>query len=285
VGHPAHELILQWYSAHRRDLPWRKTTPYGVMVSEFMLQQTPVARVLPVWVRWMDQWPTPSALASASGGEVIRMWDRLGYPRRALRLHAAAQVIVEQHAGEVPRDEQALLGLPGIGEYTAAAIRAFAFDEGDVVLDTNVRRLLARLIAGTSQAAPTINTAERSLAHSLLPVRNAHQWAAATMELGAVVCKSRSPECPSCPVSEICAWRNAGYPTSPTQSRTQAWTGTDRQCRGVIMALLRGSHSPVSRSHIEAAWSDALQSERCLNALIRDGLVELVADQSYALPS
>ena len=145
-----HEPVLEWYDVHQRDLPWRRPEagPWAVMVSEYMLQQTPVARVLPAYDAWLRRWPTPVALAAEAPGEAVRMWGKLGYPRRALRLHAAATDIVARHGGAVPTDHAELLALPGVGDYTAAAIAVFGHGQRHVVLDTNVRRVLARAVAG-----------------------------------------------------------------------------------------------------------------------------------------
>ena len=197
-----HRVILDWYDRNARDLPWRDPacTPWGVLVSEVMLQQTPVARVLPAWHRWMDRWSTPAALAAEPPGEAIRMWDRLGYPRRALRLHAAATAVVERHGGQVPADHDALLALPGVGGYTAAAVASFAFGARHAVLDTNVRRVLARVVTGTRYPPPALTAGERALAERLLPAApSAPRWGVATMELGALVCTARSPRCGECP--------------------------------------------------------------------------------------
>ena len=187
-----HDAVLDWYDDHARDLPWRgaSATPWSVMVSEFMLQQTPVARVLPVHAAWLDRWPTPASLAEDPTGEAVRMWGRLGYPRRALRLHAAATAIVERHDGEVPASYDDLLALPGIGDYTAAAIASFAFGHRHVVLDTNVRRVLTRAVSGRELPAPAVTRGERDIATTLLPddPATAATWAVATMELGALVC-------------------------------------------------------------------------------------------------
>ena len=143
---PLEKPIVNWFKKNKRDLPWRTATPWGVMVSEYMLQQTPVNRVLPKWIEWMERWPTPKDLAAATPAQVITAWGRLGYPRRALRLHAAAQIIAEDFNNEVPEDELTLQQLPGIGEYTAAAIAAFAFDQRSLVMDVNIRRVLTRVI-------------------------------------------------------------------------------------------------------------------------------------------
>ncbi len=279
--------LIAWFDAAARNLPWRRdTSPWSVMVSEFMLQQTPVSRVLPVFDAWMRRWPTPAALAADPPGEAVRAWGRLGYPRRALRLHAAATAIVEKHGGEVPPDRDALHALPGVGDYTASAVASFAFGGRHPVLDTNVRRVLARVIEGVALPAPSVTAAERVLAESLMPEQDAHRWAAATMELGAVVCTARAPRCGDCPVADHCRWRAAGYPDHDGPPRRgQAWAGTDRQVRGRLMAVLRAADGPVPLDAFEAAWDDADQRDRCLHTLVVDGLVEPVKDGMFALPS
>jgi A/G-specific adenine glycosylase len=282
-----HEEILSWFDRTARDLPWRRNaSPWAVMVSEFMLQQTPVSRVLPVYEAWLDRWPTPAALADESPGEAVRAWGRLGYPRRALRLHAAATAIVERHDGEVPDSLDALLALPGVGAYTAGAISSFAFGRREVVLDTNVRRVFARAIGGEQFPPATVTTAERDLATAVLPVRDAHRWAAATMELGALVCTARAPRCDECPVADLCRWRAADYPAYDGPARRgQAWHGTDRQCRGRLMAVLRDAPGPVPKTALDLVWPDAPQRERALDGLVADGLVEPLGDDTFALPS
>ena len=279
--------LITWFDATARDLPWRRdTSPWSVMVSEFMLQQTPVSRVLPVFDAWMRRWPTPAALAAESPGEALRAWGRLGYPRRALRLHAAATAIVEKHGGEVPSERDALLALPGVGDYTASAIASFAFGGRLPVLDTNVRRVFARVIEGVAFPSASVTVAERSLADSLMPDDDAHRWAAATMELGAVVCTARAPRCGDCPVADHCRWRAAGYPEHDGPPRRgQAWAGTDRQVRGRLMAVLREADGPVTRATLDDAWDDPEQRERCLHTLVVDGLVEPLPDQLFALPA
>lgn len=286
--HPSglHEHIVSWFDAHARVLPWRSDpAPWAVMVSEFMLQQTPVVRVLPVFEAWMQRWPTPADLAADSTGEAVRAWGRLGYPRRALRLHAAATAIVKLHSGEVPSDRADLLALPGVGDYTAGAIASFAFGDRQVVLDTNVRRVFARVVTGAQFPADAVTAAERDLARELLPATGAHRWAAATMELGAVVCTARSPRCGACPVAELCRWRAAGFPEHDGPARRgQAWSGTDRQCRGRLMAVLRDNVDPVPRTALEGVWSDEQQRERCLDSLVADGLVEPIDGDLFTLP-
>lgn len=285
-----HVPVLGWYDEHARDLPWRSpsASPWSVMVSEFMLQQTPVARVLPVHAAWLTRWPTPAALAGESTGEAVRMWGRLGYPRRALRLHAAASAIVAEHGGEVPAAYGELLALPGIGDYTAAAIASFAFGQRHVVLDTNVRRVFARAVSGVEFPPASVTRAERDLATELLPADDstAATWAVAVMELGALVCTARDPSCDACPVAGRCAWLAAGRPAHDGPPRRgQAWDGTDRQCRGRIMAVLRDAHGPVHSSRIDAVWPDATQRDRCLAGLVADRLVEAAGPSTYALPS
>lgn len=271
--------LLAWFDEHARVLPWRAPdrTPWGVLVSEVMLQQTPVSRVEPAWRAWLARWPTPGALAAASPADVLHAWDRLGYPRRALRLHACAQAIVARHGGEVPDDEGALLALPGVGAYTAAAVRAFAFGRRAVVLDTNVRRVLARHAMGAALPAPAQTAAEVALADRLTPPDDAGaaRWALATMELGALVCTARSPRCEACPLASSCAWLAAGRPPDEHAHRRhgQPWAGTDRQVRGRVMALLREGIGPVPADAVAAVWPDARQLTRCVEALVADGLV------------
>lgn len=284
-----HAAILDWYDTHARDLPWRapSASVWSVMVSEFMLQQTPVVRVLPVHTGWLERWPAPADLAAEPAGEAVRSWGRLGYPRRALRLHAAATAIVAQHGGEVPTDHGDLLALPGVGDYTAAAIAVFAHGQRHVVLDTNVRRVLTRLIEGKEFPGASVTRAERDLAERSLPRDNAMAatWSVAVMELGALVCTANNPSCERCPVADACAWRAAGYPAYDGPARkAQAWAGTDRQCRGRLLAVVRDSDGPVHRSRLETAWSEGEQRDRCLASLVADGLLILASAGTYALP-
>ncbi|GAA4362367.1 A/G-specific adenine glycosylase [Nocardioides caricicola] len=280
--------MLQWYDEHARELPWRgpSASAWSVMVSEFMLQQTPVARVLPVHEQWLSRWPSPADLAAEPSGEAVRAWGRLGYPRRALRLHAAATAIVQRHGGEVPEEYDDLRALPGIGDYTAAAIATFAYGRRHVVLDTNVRRVFARAIQGVQFPAPAVTKAEREVALAVLPgEEDAPTWSVAVMELGALVCTAASPRCADCPIAGLCAWRSAGHPAYDGPPRkTQAWAGTDRQCRGRLLAVLRDSDGPVHRSRLDAAWSDEGQRVRCLASLVEDGLLVHAAPDVYALP-
>jgi len=284
-----HGPVLAWYDQHARDLPWRSptATPWSVMVSEFMLQQTPVARVLPVHEAWLQRWPDPACLAAEPAGEAVRAWGRLGYPRRALRLHAAATAIVEQHGGVVPSSYDDLLALPGIGDYTAAAIATFAYGRRHVVLDTNVRRVLARVATGAELPAASVTKGERVLAADLLPEDEptAATWSVAVMELGALVCTASSPKCDSCPVADLCAWRRAGHPAyDGPPRRVQTWAGTDRQCRGRLLAVLREAEGEVTAARLDAVWDDDLQRARSLAGLVHDGLVVLTPRGTYALP-
>jgi A/G-specific adenine glycosylase len=283
------ERTRAWFAVHRRDLPWREPTAgaWAVMVSEFMLQQTPVVRVLPVYETWIARWPSPAALAAEEPGEAVRAWGRLGYPRRALRLHAAATAIVEQHGGAVPADYTDLRALPGVGEYTAAAIASFAFGRRATVLDTNVRRVLARAFSGVEFPADSLTAAERSLAETVLPQTedDASAWAAASMELGALVCTAKTPKCVQCPIIELCAWHAAGRPAHDGPPRRgQTYAGTDRQARGRLLAVLREATRPVDEAAFEPAWRPAEQRERALAGLLADGLAVKLADGRYRLP-
>lgn len=283
-------IVLDWFAQHGRDLPWRdpECSPWGVYLSEVMSQQTPVARVQPVWERWLERWPNPAALAADSPGEAVRMWDRLGYPRRALRLWESAKVMVEQHDGQVPRDHDQLLALPGVGPYTAAAVASFAFGDPRTVIDTNIRRVLVRTTQGVQYPAASLTAAESRLADASMPTDpdEANRWNAASMELGALICTARSPDCEACPVSHLCAWQLAGRPAHAGPARRgQAWHGTDRQVRGRIVQLLRESPDPRPRGDLDSAWpDDTSKVERCLAGLIGDGLVEPV-EGGYALPA
>ena len=285
-----HEAMLRWYDAHARELPWRgeQATPWSVMVSEFMLQQTPVGRVEPVHRQWLEAWPTPTDLASAPSGEAVRAWGRLGYPRRALRLHAAATAIVERHGGQVPSSYDDLLALPGVGDYTAAAIATFGFGRRHAVLDTNVRRVLARLVGGSELPPVAATAAEKRLAERLLPTdeADAAAWSISLMELGALVCTAARPRCDACPVADRCVWRAAGYPAYDGPPRkAQTWAGTDRQCRGRLLAVVRDAEGAVPKTRLDLAWDDHAQRRRCLASLLTDGLlVELPAGEVYALP-
>jgi A/G-specific adenine glycosylase len=280
--------VLGWYAAHARDLPWRRpgASPWSVLVSEIMLQQTPVARVLPAHAAWLERWPTPASLAADAPGDAIRQWGRLGYPRRALWLHAGAKILTDEHCGRVPASVQALRELPGVGGYTAAAVASFAFGQRHAVLDTNVRRVLARLVRGEQLPPRSASAAEVRLAESLLPEapRRAARWSVAVMELGALVCTAARPDCASCPVAPQCAWHRAGHPAGAARRAAQRYAGTDRQCRGRMLAVLRDAAEPVPAGRLEVAWPDRPQQARALSTLVADGLAVALDDHMYALP-
>ncbi len=283
-----HAPVLAWYDDHARELPWRGpgATPWAVMVSEFMLQQTPVARVLPVFESWMATWPTPSALAAAPSGEAVRSWGRLGYPRRALRLHAAAVAITEDHDGQVPPGYAELIALPGVGDYTASAIASFAFGASHAVLDTNVRRVLGRAVTGVELPPASVTKAERAVAETLVPQEDPATWAVAVMELGALVCTAARPRCDACPISSLCAWNTSGRPAYDGPARrAQTWAGTDRQVRGRLLAVLREAEGSVARERLDAVWSDGGQRDRALSSLLVDGLVVRTPEDRFTLPA
>jgi A/G-specific adenine glycosylase len=289
---PAMSLVtplLAWYGRAARDLPWRApdVSPWGVLVSEMMLQQTPVARVLPAYAAWMQRWPDPASLATDAPGEAVRMWGRLGYPRRALRLHACAVAICDRFGGVLPGDVDALLELPGVGAYTARAVAAFAFGRRAPVVDTNVRRVVARAVGGQGAAGPPAPARDQDAVAALLPREPAvaARFSVALMELGALVCVAGQPRCGGCPIADRCAWRAAGYPAyaGPT-TRPQRFAGTDRQVRGLLMAVLRDSSQPVEQPRLDAVWADAGQRQRALDSLVLDGLVDPLPDGRYALP-
>jgi len=280
--------VLSWYASHARELPWRQpdASPWAILVSEIMLQQTPVARVLPAYEAWLARWPDPRSLAQFPPGDAVRQWGRLGYPRRALRLHAAARIITERHAGQVPRSTDALAALPGVGSYTAAAVASFAFGQRHAVLDTNVRRVLARLVRGQEFPARSTSAAETRLAEALLPAgrREAARWSVAVMELGALVCTATRPRCASCPVAPDCAWRLAGSPAGARPRAAPRYQGSDRQCRGSLLVVLRDAGGPVPAADLTAAWPDHQQLARALDGLVADGLAEPLADGRFVLP-
>lgn len=276
---PVQTELALWFGRNARDLPWRRsgTSAWGVLLSEVMSQQTPVARVAPLWQRWMDRWPTPADVAGAPRAQILKEWANLGYPRRALRLHECAGVITAQYGGEVPSTVEELRALPGIGEYTAAAVVAFAFGRRSTVVDTNVRRVLARVVEGKALPSPSYSAVERRLAQSLVPHGDdeAALWAVSSMEFGALICTARAPQCGLCPVQKHCAWRLAGYPVDEHADarRPQRFEGTDRQVRGKVMRYLR-DNGFAQRRELDGVWPDAAQLESCIVSLIVDGLIE-----------
>jgi A/G-specific adenine glycosylase len=288
MGTALADLTIAWFEENARDLPWRHPSAgaWGVLVSEFMLQQTPVVRVEPVWRSWMTRWPTPADLAAEPAAEAIRAWGRLGYPRRAIRLHACAVAIRDGHDGKVPSGVEQLLALPGIGAYTARAVVAFAYGQRTPVVDTNVRRMVARAVTGAADAGPATTLADLTLVESLLPPEPARaaRASAAFMELGALLCTARSPRCHDCPLWSCCAWRLSGQPpaTGPSR-RPQTYAGTDRQVRGELLAILRDATGPVPLSRLDLAWPTAEQRDRALSSLVTDGLLVEHSDGWYAL--
>jgi A/G-specific adenine glycosylase len=284
-----HERVNGWYAREGRDLPWRRAdcSAWGVFVSEVMAQQTPLSRVEPAWREWMQRWPTPAALAAAAPGDAVRAWGRLGYPRRALRLHEAATAMVERHGGRVPSAPAQLRALPGVGAYTAAAVSCFAFGIPEVVVDTNVRRVQARAIGGKAFPHRTLTRAESDLARDCMPEDrgSANTWNVAVMELGALVCVARAPRCQDCPIADLCRWNVAGRPAyDGPPRRGQPWRGTDRQVRGELLRRLREAHAAVALALLSDAADDPAQVMRCLDSLVADGLVEPLADDRYRLP-
>ncbi|MET0903595.1 MAG: A/G-specific adenine glycosylase [Acidimicrobiales bacterium] len=269
--------VLGWWEEQRRDLPWRQTRdPWAVLVCEVMAQQTQVARVAERWRPFLDRFPTPSALAEVPVAEAIRWWSGLGYNRRAVALHRAAQAVVRDHDGRLPNDLHALLALPGIGPYTARAVLVFAFEADLGVVDTNTARILARWAGRRRRAAEAQAAADHAV-----PSGRAWAWNQAMLDLGATVCTRRSPCCTVCPVEDECAWRRAGHPdpdpaigsagVSGGQSR---FDGSDRQGRGRLVAALR-SRDVASHELAEVmGWpDDPSRADRVAATLLRDGLV------------
>lgn len=286
TSHPAAEVsapLADWYRFAARDLPWRRTSfqddfgAWGTLVSEFMLQQTPVNRVIPHLEAWLARWPTPAAMADASPAEVVQQWANLGYPRRALWLHRAAVEITERHGGIVPDDVDALLKLSGIGDYTARAVAVFAYGHRHPVVDTNTRRVIARAVLGQAHPGPP-SRRDLTLMDSLLPagVADSAVFNAAAMELGATVCTARSPRCDVCPLLGMCAWVAAGRPeTGDTRRRQAAFEGSDRQARGAVLRMLRtAAPTSVPIDSVLPEWPDPLQRDRAIDSLIADGLAE-----------
>lgn len=275
---------LRWFDANARDLPWRcaGVSAWAILVSEVMLQQTPVPRVLPLWQEWLERWPTPADLATAPVGEAIRAWGRLGYPRRAMRLHACAVALVERHDGEVPATLEAMLALPGVGDYTARAVLTFAYGQRHAVVDTNVRRLLARALHGVEDGAVSLASVEE-----LLPTPDAvaARSSAAMMEVGALICSARTPACGDCPLATDCRWRALGAPApEKPYRRPQSYAGTDRQVRGLLLAAVREAAGPVPKARLDLVWNDPVQRERALQSLLEDGLITAHSRDLFALP-
>ena len=290
VGGEVGEAIADWYAAGHRDLPWRhpEYPAWGILMSEFMLQQTPVARVIPRLAEWLARWPTPADLAAVPPGEAVRAWDRLGYPRRALNLQGAAAAIAERHGNRVPSEVDELLALPGVGPYTASAVAAFAYGVRTPVVDTNVRRVLARALDGQAEPGPPRTRRDLAAMEAVLPVdpARARLVNAGVMELGQTVCTARAPRCEECPLLGVCAWRAAGYPdyAGVRGPRQKKYEGSDRQVRGLILRELRAAEAPVPSALLAVLWPDAVQLERALASLLRDGLVTGGPVEGYLLP-
>jgi A/G-specific adenine glycosylase len=282
--------VNSWFLANQRELPWRADgfSAWGILVSEVMLQQTPVVRVIPRLQQWLERWPTPAAMAAATPGDAVRAWERLGYPRRALNLHAAAIAITRDHGGVVPDDVDALLALPGIGQYTARAVATFAYGHRHPVVDTNVRRVLARAIDGSAEAGPPSTRRDLEAMEAQLPAdpAAARTFNAGVMELGAIVCTARAPLCESCPVSELCSWRAAGYPEydGPRKAVQKKYEGSDRQARGVILGALRSRSHHLTVGEIAELLPEALRRGRALDGLLVDGLIVGDVETGYRLP-
>ena len=277
--------VLRFGRRGLRPLPWRATRdPWAVLVSEVMLQQTQAQRVVGPYQRFIAQYPSPAACASAGMGAVLVAWDGLGYNRRARALHAAAKAIVERHGGEVPADFDALVTLPGIGPYTARAVLVFAFERRAAVVDTNVRRVLTRAVAGEVLAP----AAAQHLADALVPARFAWLWNQSLIELGALVCGAGVPRCATCPLRRSCAWKVAGLPSpdpGARGARQSRFEGSDRQGRGRLVRALRSG--PVRPGAIAAAcgWPDQpVRSRRVADGLVADGLARRGPGGVLALP-
>lgn len=252
---------------------------WQILVSEVMLQQTPVARVIPAWQAWCERWPTAQLLAAASLGEVLSQWNRLGYPRRAKNLHRSAQMVTEQFGGELPRDVETLETLPGIGTYTSRAIACFAFGIPVPVVDTNVKRVVARVEDGDQAAGHWSVGFGLERVDDVSRTENAEHYCQiqrGLMELGALLCTARSPRCETCPLQDSCRWRAEGYPEDPSvKPRVQArYEGSDRQVRGIILSWLRQNPHPLERETLEDLWPQAAQRQRAVESLVRDGLIE-----------
>lgn len=288
----AHQRILSWFAEARRPFPWRDphTSAWGVLVSEVMSQQTPMTRVEPIWRDWMERWPHPSDLGKEPVAEVVRAWGKLGYPRRALRLRECAQVVAAKYQDTVPRDVKTLLSLPGVGSYTARAVACFAYGDNVAVVDTNVRRVVARVEHGKPDQGKPREKADLAEVEALLPEdpTTGAQFSAALMEFGALMCTARAPHCAECVLADACAWVAAGKPvwdddTHGRRPAPQIFTGTDRQVRGLLLDVVREQPGGVEKTALDVVWPDALQRERALQSLLTDGLMECSAAGRYGL--
>ena len=271
--HEIVEPLLSWGLPQLRDLPWRNSRDrWSVLVSEVMLQQTQVSRVVPKYQEFIASYPTPAVCAAAPLADLLRLWNGLGYPRRCKNLHDAAKTVVDQHDGRVPGTLDDLLGLPGVGPYTARAVLAFA-DSADVaVVDTNVARVLARVTNTPLSARDS-----QALADALQPRGLAWEWNQVVMDFGAQICVARQPKCEKCPVIDSCKWSDGQDPArlSALTSKPQArFAGSDRQARGRLMKAL--AERGVQRNEVARVMgvaTDEARAMRLLESLVRDGLV------------
>src|SRR5687767_3459866 len=269
------QALLDWSAATRRDLPWRRTRdPWAVLVSELMLQQTQVPRVVPKYQAFLERFPTPAACAAAPLGDVVTAWAGLGYNRRAVNLHRAATAVVERHGGALPDDLDALLALPGVGPYTARAVLAFAFERDIGVLDVNAARVLARAWGVTAQQD----------ADALVPTGRGWAWNQAALDLGATVCTRRQPKCTDCPLVTRCAWRGNGPDPAVPAHKQSRFAGSDRQGRGRLVDALRRAPVPLDDLAATAGWpDDPARAARAADSLVTDGLAVIVSG-SLTLP-
>ena len=280
--------LLDWGERVRRDLPWRRTRdPWAVLVSELMLQQTQVPRVVARYDEFLRRFPTPDDCATAAVGEVVRAWEGLGYNRRAVDLHRAATRIVARHGGRVPSDLDELLALPGVGAYTARAVLAFAFEHDHGVVDTNAARFLARAVARRRLTAREA----QELADALVPPGQGWAWNQAVLDLGAATCTKRTPRCGSCPITQDCTWARAGWPdpdpavgSAGVPGRQSRFDGSDRQGRGRLVQALRTGPVGIDRVPDAAGWPDEPErARRIADGLVAEGLAEYV-DGQLTLP-
>lgn len=282
-------VVLDWASAQGRDLPWRRTRdPWAVLVSEAMLQQTQVARVVPRYGAFLARFPSAAACAASPLADVVREWEGLGYNRRAVQLHATAVAVTQRHGGVLPADLDALLALPGVGPYTARAVLAFAYERDVGVLDVNAARVVARAVAGRSLGLREA----QSLADAAVPDGRGWAWNQAVLDLGATVCAKRTPACARCPVgsASVCAWGGDPARTDPAQgsaatgSRQSRFEGSDRQGRGRLVDALRRGPVPAVDLAVVIGWPDEPdRAARVATTLVRDGLARQAGDGSWVL--